>query len=231
MIIHMEPRPLTLVVADDHGAVREGVVALCSARPDVSLVGQCSDGQEALDMIQALNPDFAVLDLDMLKLNGLEVIRRVREARSRTCLIVISISRDETMIRELFRRGADGYVLKDGPSRHIFEAISYVRDGGQYLTPLLRRETIDDKETKKDHLALLSKRERQVFSLLVDGLRPKDVAGLLQISPKTVDTHRASIMKKLEIDGIAGLVRFAIQHRLRPASGQTRPARARSASA
>jgi two-component system response regulator DegU len=216
----MEPTPMTLILADDHGIVREGVAAFCKARSDVSLLGQCSDGQEALDMILARNPDFAVLDLDMPKLSGLEVIRRVREAGSKTRLIVLSISRDQNIIRELFRSGADGYVLKDGPSRHIFDAINYVRDGGQYLTPLLHRENIDKKQEKQDPLALLSKREFAVFSLLVDGVRPKDIAKSLEISPKTVDTYRANIMRKLMIDNVAGLVRFAIQRNLNTTAGQ-----------
>ena len=212
----LETPLLTLLVADDHGIIREGVAALCEARPEVSLLCQCSDGQEALDKILQLNPDFAILDLDMPKLSGLEVVQRVRDARSSTRLIVLSTSRDQRVIRELFRSGADGYVLKDGPSRHIFDAINYVHDGGQYLTPLLRRETIDKIDKQEEcsaHLASLSKREYEVFSLLVDGMRPKDIAKSLEISPKTVDTYRASIMKKLQIDSIAGLVRFAIQHR------------------
>ena len=171
-------------------------------------------------MILARNPDFAVLDLDMPKLTGLEVVRRAREAGSKTRLIVLSISRDQNVIRELFRSGADGYVLKDGPSRHIFDAINYVRDGGQYLTPLLRRESIDKKEEKADPLASLSKREFAVFSLLVDGVRPKDIAKSLEISPKTVDTYRANIMRKLEIDSVAGLVRFAIQRNLHVTAGK-----------
>jgi len=143
----MEAAPLTVILADDHGIIREGVAAFCKARQDVSLLGQCSDGQEALDMILARSPDFAVLDLDMPRLSGLDVVRRAREAGSRTRVIILSINRDQNVIRELFRSGADGYVLKDGPSRHIFDAINYVRDGGQYLTPLLRRDALE-KRTK-----------------------------------------------------------------------------------
>jgi len=146
------------------------------------------------------------------------VIRRVRTARSETKLIVLSISRDENLIREIFRSGASGYLLKDGPARHLFDAINYILDGGQYLTPLIRRETLDVKREKKDPLALLSKREYEVFSFLVDGMRPKDIAKVLDISPKTVDTYRANIMRKLEVDGIAGLVRFAIQRNLQSSS-------------
>jgi DNA-binding NarL/FixJ family response regulator len=161
-----------------------------------------------------LKPDFAILDLNMPKLSGAEVVRRLRQAQSATRLIVLSITRDEATIRDLFRSGADGYVLKDGPARHLFEAINYILDGGQYLTPLLRRENVDNPKDKRDPLALLSKREYEVFSFLVDGMRPRDIAKLLDISPKTVDTYRANIMRKLEVDGIAGLVRFAIQRNL-----------------
>jgi DNA-binding NarL/FixJ family response regulator len=211
-------RPLTLVLADDHGIVREGVAAFCASRPDLKILGQSSDGNEALELILALKPDFAVLDLNMPKMGGLDVIRRVRQAKSETRLIVLSISRDENIIRELFRSGANGYLLKDGPARHLFDAINYIQDGGQYLTPLIRRESIDNKRDKKDPLALLSKREYEVFSFLVDGIRPKDIAKMLEISPKTVDTYRANIMRKLEVDGIAGLVRFAIQRNLQTTS-------------
>ena len=206
--------PLTIVLADDHGIVREGIAAYCNARPEITIAGQCSDGEEALAAILARKPDFAVLDLNMPKLGGLDVVRKVRQARCATKVIILSISRDESIIRELFRSGADGYVLKDGPARHLFDAITYILDGGQYLTPLLRRESIEGQKEKQDPLTLLSKREYEVFSFLVDGMRPKDIAKLLNISPKTVDTYRANIMRKLEVDGIAGLVRFAIQRNL-----------------
>ena len=211
-------KAITLVLADDHGIVREGIAAFCASRPDLKILGQSSDGGEAVDLILALKPDFAVLDLNMPKLNGLEVIRRVRLARSETKLVVLSISRDENVIREIFRSGANGYLLKDGPARHLFDAINYILDGGQYLTPLIRRESVDMKREKKDTLALLSKREFEVFSFLVDGMRPKDIAKILEISPKTVDTYRANIMRKLEVEGIAGLVRFAIQRNLQSSS-------------
>ncbi len=211
-------KTITLVLADDHGIVREGIAAFCASRSDLKILGQSSDGGEAVDLILALKPDFAVLDLNMPKLNGLEVIRRVRLARSETKLVVLSISRDENVIREIFRSGANGYLLKDGPARHLFDAINYILDGGQYLTPLIRRESVDMKREKKDPLALLSKREYEVFSFLVDGMRPKDIAKILEISPKTVDTYRANIMRKLEVEGIAGLVRFAIQRNLQSSS-------------
>ncbi|HEX4136299.1 MAG TPA: response regulator transcription factor [Bryobacteraceae bacterium] len=211
-------KPITIVLADDHGIVREGIAAYCNARPELKILGQSSDGAEAVELILSLKPDFAVLDLNMPKISGLDVIRRVRQAKCETKLIVLSINRDESVIRELFRSGANGYLLKDGPARHLFDAINYVQDGGQYLTPLIRRDSIDTKREKEDPIALLSKREYEVFSYLVDGMRPKDIAKILEISPKTVDTYRANIMRKLEVDGIAGLVRFAIQRNLQTSS-------------
>ena len=214
-------KPLTLVLADDHGIVREGIAAFCKSRPEIVILGQCSDGEQALAMILESSPDFAILDLNMPKLSGLDVVRRVRTAKCGTRLIVLSINRDDGIIRELFRAGADGYVLKDGPARHLFDAINFISDGGQYLTPLLRRDSMgktsdatENKAEKPDPISLLSKREYEVFSFLVDGMRPKDIAKLLAISPKTVDTYRANIMRKLEVDGIAGLVRFAIQRNI-----------------
>ena len=211
--------PITLLLADDHGVVREGVAAFCKSREEISVIGQCSDGEQALEMILADRPDFAVLDLNMPKLSGLEVVCRARMAGSKTRLIVLSINRDEATIRELFRCGADGYVLKDGPARHLFDAINYIQDGGQYLTPLLRREAIENTKDSKDPISSLSKREYEVFSYLVDGIRPKDIAKRLEISPKTVDTYRANIMRKLDVDGIAALVRFAIQRNLQATEG------------
>jgi DNA-binding NarL/FixJ family response regulator len=207
-------KPVTLVLADDHGILREGIAAKFAERPEMKILGQAGDGAEALELILALKPDFAILDLQMPRLTGLDIIRRVRQTKSETRIIVLSITRDENVIRELFRSGANGYLLKDGSTRHLFDAINYIQDGGQYLTPLIRREVVDNQKEKKDSLALLSKREYEVFSFLVDGMRPKDIAKMLEISPKTVDTYRANIMRKLEVDGIAGLVKFAIQRNL-----------------
>lgn len=216
-------KPITIVLADDHGIVREGIAAFCQTRPDLQILAQCADGAEAVEKILALQPDFAVLDLNMPKLSGMDVVRQLRHAGSKCKILILSVNRDESLIRELFRLGANGYLLKDGPARHLFDAIHYVLDGGQYLTPLIRRESIDNKKDTKDPISLLSKREFEVFSLLVDGNRPKDIASLLAISPKTVDTYRANIMRKLEVDGIAGLVRFAIERNLHSTHALTPP--------
>lgn len=216
-----EPKPLTLVIADDHAMVREGIAALCATNPGLRVVGQCADGQEALETIRAEKPDFAILDLNMPKLSGIDVVRRLRETDCPTRLMILSISRDEDVVAEALQAGANAYLLKDGPSRHLIEAIRFIQDGGVYVSPLLGGAAIFASHFKTgapDPLAGLSDREYEVFSHLVNGVRPRDIALMLEISPKTVDTYRASLMRKLNVHDLVELVKFAIGKGLTSAS-------------
>ncbi len=209
-------QPITVVLADDHAIVREGFVALCTAN-GMNVLGQCSDGPSAIEMIGNLKPDFAILDLDMPMMTGVEVIRRLRAKGCTAKLMILSISRDESTVMEALRAGADAYLLKDGEARHLLSAISFVRDGGVYVAPQLRGAglfTRAERGPAEDPLASLSPREMEVFSYLVNGLRAKDIAELLDISPKTVDTYRASLMRKLNVHDLVGLVKFAIERNL-----------------
>ena len=212
-----QSKPVSIIIADDHNMVREGIAALCAADPDLAVIGQCGDGEAAVEMVRALKPDFAILDLHMPKLTGLEVVRRLRQSGCPTRLLILSISRDEAQVTETLNAGADGYLLKDGPSRHLADAIRYVQDGGVYITPLLRRAArfaAPDLAPATDPLASLSRREYEVFSYLVNGVRAKDIASLLRISPKTVDTYRSNLMRKLNVRDLVELVKFAIEHDL-----------------
>lgn len=206
----------TILIAEDQAIIREGLVAVCQGK-DLQIAGQCSDGLMALEMIRSLKPDFAILDLNMPKLSGLQVVRKLREGECATRCIILTISREESSIREALKVGADGYLLKDGPSRHLTDAINYIRDGGVYVSPLLKVAGLfpTNREAQEDDpLSQLSRRERDVFFNLVNGLRAKEIANLLDISPKTVDTYRASLMRKLNIHDLVGLVKFAIEHNL-----------------
>jgi len=129
---------ISIVLVDDHAIVREGLAAFCDARPELHIPGQCADGLAAVEMIKSITPDFAIIDLQLPKLNGLEVICKVRETNSVCKLVVLTITRDENMVRDALRAGANGYVLKDGPARHLLDAISYIQNGGVYFSPLLR---------------------------------------------------------------------------------------------
>ena len=214
---------LTVILADDHNIVREGIAALCTAN-GMRVLGQADDGGRAIDLIESEKPDFAILDLHMPGFTGVEAIRRLRAQNCKTKLMIHSISREETAVMEALRAGADAYLLKDGPSRHLLDAISFVRDGGVYVSPLLRGAGLFTKAEKgarvEDPLASLSPREMEVFSYLVNGLRAKDIADLLEISPKTVDTYRASLMRKLNVHDLVGLVKFAIERNLTSTSAQ-----------
>jgi DNA-binding NarL/FixJ family response regulator len=216
-----ESTTTTLVLADDHAIVREGIAALCASN-GFQILGQCSEGAAAVEMILSLKPDFAILDLHMPGLTGVEAIRRLRAAGCKAKLMILSISRDESTVMEALRAGADAYLLKDGPSRHLLDAVSFVRDGGVYVSPLLRGAGLFTKGEKgaDDPLASLSPREMEVFSYLVNGLRAKDIADLLEISPKTVDTYRAGLMRKLNVHDLVGLVKFAIERNLTSTSAQ-----------
>jgi DNA-binding NarL/FixJ family response regulator len=212
----------TVVLADDHNIVREGFALVCSDS-GLRVLDQCADGRAAFEMINSLRPDFAILDLQMPLLTGVEVIRKLRAAGCTTKLMILSIVRDEASVHEALNAGADAYLLKDGPSRHLIDAINYVRDGGVYLSPLLKGYgmfTKGEENRQNDLLSTLSPREMEVFSYLVNGMRAKDIADLLNISPKTVDTYRASLMRKLNVHDLVGLVKFAIERNLTTTSAQ-----------
>jgi DNA-binding NarL/FixJ family response regulator len=194
----------TVVLADDHAIVREGIASLCTAN-GMRVLGQVSDGGAAIEMITALQPDFAILDLHMPMVTGVEAIRRLRSQGCTVKLLILSISREEGTVMEALR------------------AISFVRDGGVYVSPMLRGAGLfakGEKNRPEDPLAALSPREMEVFSYLVNGLRAKDIADLLEISPKTVDTYRASLMRKLKVHDLVGLVKFAIERNLTTTSPQ-----------
>jgi DNA-binding NarL/FixJ family response regulator len=207
---------ITVVLADDHAIVREGFAALCCAHGMI-ILGQAYDGPSALEAVGSLRPDFAILDLHMPGMTGLEVIRRLRAAGNKAKLMILSITSDDSTVMEALRAGADAYLLKDGPTRHLVDAIHFVQEGGVYVSPLLRGAglfTRAEKGADANPMSSLSPREAEVFSYLVNGLRAKDIAEVLDISPKTVDTYRASLMRKLNVHDLVGLVKFAIERNL-----------------
>lgn len=220
MVPVREPKTFSVLIADELTLVREGLAALCEARGQFRLVGQCSGGVTALKMIEAQQPDIAVLDLNLPELFTLEIVRRIREANLRTKIVVLSIRRDRKTVVEALRCGVSAYLLKSGPSHQLLDAFAQILSGAIYVSPELELNKIfcpGQKPSADDPLEALSAREYQVFSLLCDGIRAKEIAARLTLSPKTVDTYRASLMRKLDIHDVAGLVKFAIQRDLTPA--------------
>ena len=211
-----ETKVVTIVIAAGYPMVRDGLVSLCDSQPNFEVLAQASDGATAELAIEAFRPDIAILDMHLQGLDTFEVIRRIRLSTS-TRVVVLADTPDRKTALDALRAGALGFMLKSEPSAHLFEAIPRVSQGAVYLPPDINPDKIFaalDEEAGPDCLALLSGREYQVFLLLVEGLRAKEIAIKLELSPKTVDTYRASLMRKLEIFDVPGLVKFAIRRNL-----------------
>lgn len=205
-----------MIVADEITLFREGIVSLCEGW-NCHVVAQCSDGLVAVERIQALKPDVAILELSLPSLDTLELIRRVRQAKLPTKLLVVSVRDDPKTVKGALRGGAHGFVSKSGHARHLHDAIWRAMEGAVYVFPALEPDRLFGSSREKsadDPLETLSKREFEVFRGLVDGYRAKEIAARLDLSAKTVDTYRSNLMRKLDIDSVAGLVRFAIQRNL-----------------
>ena len=206
--------PITLLVADELTLMREGLVRLCQAAPGCAVVGQCGDGAEAYRLIQRLLPTLAIIDLNLTDVYSLELVRRSHESGFGTKFLILSTRRDRKTAVECVRAGASAYVLKAGPLEHLYHAIQQSTSGAVYVSPLVDMDRGGGANQDRDPLETLSAREHQVFSLLIEGVRAKEIAARLDLSPKTVDTYRASLMRKLDIHDVAGLVKFAIHREL-----------------
>ena len=217
MVPIREPQTYSVLIAEELTLIREGLAALCESQARFRVVGQCSEGATALRMIETDRPNIAVLDLNLPDLFTLEVVRRVKQASLPTKMVVLSTRRDRKTVVEALRCGVNAFLLKSAPSVQLLEAFDQIMDGGIYVSPQLELNKIfgsGQKPAPDDPLEALSAREYQVFSLLVEGIRAKEIAARLDLSPKTVDTYRASLMRKLDIHDVAGLVKFAIQKNL-----------------
>ena len=214
-----EPRPIVdILLADELTLVREGFAALCNSIPGYQVVSQVGTAGAALAEIVRLQPALALLDLGLSDLAATEVIRRVRELNLRTRCAVFSIRKDRKTVLEVLRTGACGFLLKSSSSEQMAEALCQFSQGGIYVSPQIEVMSLfgdgAGRTQHEDPLESLSSREFQVFSLLVEGIRAKEIAARLSLSPKTVDTYRSSLMRKLDIHDVAGLVKFAIRRDL-----------------
>ncbi len=212
-----EPRPVDILLADELTLVREGLAALCNSIEGFRVVAQVGTAAAALTEIVRLQPDIALLDLGLSDLAATEVIRRVREQDLPTRCAVFSTRKDRKTVLEVLRTGACGYLLKTSSSGQMAEALGQFTQGGIYVSPQIEVMSLFGEggcRHDADPIESLSSREFQVFSLLVEGVRAKEIAARLVLSPKTVDTYRSSLMRKLDIHDVAGLVKFAIKRDL-----------------
>jgi DNA-binding NarL/FixJ family response regulator len=210
--------PIKVILVDDHKLVRQGMRALLDAQTDIEVVGEASDGQEALKLIETLSPDIAFLDVMMPNLNGIEVAKIVRDRKSSTRLIFLSMHANATYVVRALQSGALAYVLKDSDFSEILQAIHNVFEGRRYLSAAIADEVfemlLNSDVEKVDSLNSLSPREREVLQLVAEGNTNAAIAEKLSLSVRTVESHRAHIMAKLRFGSQAELVRYAVQQGL-----------------
>jgi len=209
---------ISIIVADDHAIVREGLRRLLEAEPDLEVVGEAEDGREVLTEVERNRPDIVVLDITMPRMGGLETLDRLRTDHKDTKVVLLSVHNDPPFIQSAIGLRTDGYVLKNGRASEIVTAVREVMNGGSYFSPAVAREIVEQVRSPRtespDPFTLLSAREREVLHLIAEGLSAKEVASELSISTKTVEAHRTSLMRKLGVRKATELVRYALRHGL-----------------
>ncbi len=206
-------RKTRILLADDHAVVRQGFKMLLGAQPDMEIVGEASNGREAVESAETLRPDIVVMDVAMPELNGIEATRRLAASAPHTRVIALSMHKDSVYVREILRAGARGYLLKDSGAEDLVSAIRAVAKGESYLSPAVSNAVLDDyRRHVTNPIDLLTSREREVLQMLAEGKTNKEIAGVLNLSVYTVDAHRGRIMEKLNLHSINDLVRFAVRN-------------------
>ncbi len=203
---------LRIIIADDHTLMRAGLVTLMARMTDVEVVGEASNGREAVKMARDLAPDIALMDIAMPELNGLEAADRVHRDTPKTKVIILSMHANEEYVAQALKAGASGYLLKDAATTELDMAIRVVAQGQFYLSPSISRQVVDSYlKGGPTGLDLLSPRQREILQLIAEGKSTRDIAEALHLSVKTIETHRAQLMERLEIYDTASLVKYALR--------------------
>lgn len=206
---------IRIILADDHSILRDGVSRAFEQIQGIEVVGQASDGLIAIQLVRKLKPDVVVMDIGMPELNGLEATRQITKEFPEVKIIGLSMHSSDKYIREMFKAGASGYLLKNCPFDELTAAIRTVAEGKTYVSPsitgMIVQKYVSKSKDEENVFSVLSPREREVLQQLAEGKTTKQTAISLHISPKTVEAHRLNIMTKLNIDNIAQLTKYAIQ--------------------
>ena len=208
--------PITVFVVDDHAVVRDGLVALLAIHPDIQIVGTAANGREAVAKVPKVKPQIVILDISMPELDGIETMRQVLAEAPETAVIILSMHSGAQHVFHALKAGARAYLLKESAGREIVDAIRAVGDGRCFLSPRVAAIVEEGLGNSSfiSPLDSLSRREREVVKLVADGFSSNEIAKMLYLSPKTVDSYRSRLMHKLHVSDVAGLVKFAIQHGL-----------------
>lgn len=206
-----------ILLADDHTIVRNGLRVLLERQPDFEVVGEAGNGREAIDLAQQQSPDIVIMDIAMPTMNGIEAAARITANLPKTAVVVLSMHADESYILRALKAGARGYLLKDSAETDLIQAVRAVASGKAFFSPavskVLAEEYIWHVERRgvQDPYDLLTARERELLQLIAEGKSAKEIAGLLNLSFHTVDTHRGNLMQKLNVHSIPELILYAVR--------------------
>jgi DNA-binding NarL/FixJ family response regulator len=212
---------IRVIIADDHHLVRQGIRALLDKEDTISVIGEAADGQQAIDLVQQLTPDVAVVDISMPRLDGTQAIERICKLGLATRVIILSMHSDVTVIQQVLKQGARGYLLKRSVTEELILAIRSAYNGEIYLSPAISEPILANllspqpaKLERNEPGDMLTPREREVLQLIAEGHTNSAIAEIMSISVKTVEKHRANVMSKLNVNDLAGLIRTAIKQNL-----------------
>ncbi len=210
-------RKIRIMLADDHKLMRSGLRVLLEQQADLTVVGEASDGREAVTLANSLKPNVLVMDIGMANLNGIEAASQISQSHPDIFIVMLSMHSDESYVLRALKAGAKGYLLKDSAEADLIRAVHAVADGKSFFSPAVSKVLLDDYVRKlkrsgtEDPYDLLTPREREVLQLVAEGKSNKDVAQLLNLSVYTVETHRSNIMEKLNLRGVPELILYAVR--------------------
>ena len=211
----MQSKKIRVLLADDHKILRKGVRMLIDSQPDMEVVGEAKTGREAIEEARKLKPDIVVMDVSMPELNGIEGTRQICDELTQTKVIALSMHKDSVYVRETLRAGARGYLVKDSEDDDLVKAIRSVHRGEAFLSPAISDAVLTDyRKHVSNPVDLLTSREREILTMIAEGKANKEIANTLNLSVYTVESHRGSVMEKLNLHNTGDIVRFAIRNGL-----------------
>ncbi|MBU0944572.1 MAG: response regulator transcription factor [Proteobacteria bacterium] len=206
-----------ILLADDHALIRHGIRNLISNNPALKVIGEVSDGEELLTFLERMVPDLLILDISMPKLTGIEAVGQVKKTYPQVKILMLTMHKNKQYFYHAMNAGADGYLMKEDSDEELLLAIKRIRDGKSYLSPFLSQDFADDvisayRNNRSSPFDTMTPREKQVLNLVVEGHTSKAMADILHLSPRTVDHHRANLLKKFHMKNSVDLVNFAVRN-------------------
>jgi DNA-binding NarL/FixJ family response regulator len=212
---YAQNQKIRVLLADDHTILRKGVRMLIESQPDMEVVGEAKTGREAITEVRNLKPDVVVMDVSMPDLNGIESTRQICEEQGAPKVVALSMHKDSVYVREILRAGARGYLVKDSDDEDLVRAIRVVHRGEAFLSPAIADAVLTDyRKQVSNPVDLLTSREREVLTMIAEGKTNKEIAVALNLSVYTIESHRGSVMEKLNLHNTGDIVRFALRNGL-----------------